>query len=155
MIQRIQSLYLLLAMVAIGLLFYFPVANYFSDMDCYRFSITEFTSLNPNVSSPFSKFFTFPLLINALALVILSGISIFYYKNRKLQINILNFNILFNIVLIVLLFFYTDKINKAIQISPEFAVGTFLPLISLLFFVLASRNIRKDEKLVKSADRLR
>jgi hypothetical protein len=39
--------------------------------------------------------------------------------------------------------------------QPSYQFGIFLPVISLLLLVLASRAIRKDEALVKSADRLR
>ena len=80
---------------------------------------------------------------------------------------LVNFSILLNIVMVVILFlFYYDKLykhaltylqNESIQVEiiKSFKVGSVFPLISLVFLVLAYRSIRKDERMVRSADRLR
>jgi hypothetical protein len=62
-----------------------------------------------------------------------------------------------NIVLVmVIFFFYATKIKTLTMTEPEYNyTGMVLPLVSILFLILANQGIRKDEALVKSADRLR
>jgi hypothetical protein len=66
--------------------------------------------------------------------------------------------ILLDIVLIALVFFvYASIIERNLLASPDYLdeAGIYFPLISLIFLILASRFIMKDEKLVRSVDRLR
>ena len=158
MIQRIQSLFLFISALAGILLFFFPVATFYDELlGNYRFLITGIDSMDPTPRIQFSPWFTSPLWIIAAASTALSVITIFLYKNRLLQLRLVAFNILFNILLIILIFiFYINKIQEFTHIAPSYKqIGIFLPLISLLFLVLANRSIRKDESKVKAADRLR
>jgi hypothetical protein len=158
MIQRIQSLFLLISALAGILLFFFPVATFYDELlGNYRFLITGIDSMDPTPKIQFSSWFTSPLWIIAGAATGLSVITILLYRNRLLQLRLVAFNILFNILLIILIFiFYINKIQEFTQIAPSYKqIGIFLPLISLLFLVLANRSIRKDEAKVKAADRLR
>jgi membrane protease YdiL (CAAX protease family) len=82
-------------------------------------------------------------------------LTILQFRKRLRQLRTINFAILLNIVLIVLLFFYTDKISKDISLPTEYRMGSVFPLISLVFLVLAMYAIKKDERLVRSLDRLR
>jgi hypothetical protein len=113
--------------------------------------------MDPEPKVMFSVFFTFPLIFLAVASFIFSVSTIFLYKRRLLQIRICAFNVLTNIVLImVVFFFYATRIKTMTLIEPEYNyAGMVLPLVSLVFLVLANRAIRKDEALIKSADRLR
>jgi len=154
MIQRIQSIFLFLASIAIALVFFFPLANFFSENYSVQFWVTgiikhtEFSD-NVNISS-------LPLLIIVPFIALLSFITIFLYKNRKIQLKLIKFNILLNIILIALYFFYfINNIEEITFANADYLEGSFFPLISLVFFILAFRAIRKDEKLVRSADRLR
>jgi hypothetical protein len=62
-----------------------------------------------------------------------------------------------NIVLVMVIFFFYDtKITAMTRIEPDYNfTGMALPLVSILFLILANMAIKKDEALVKSADRLR
>jgi hypothetical protein len=44
---------------------------------------------------------------------------------------------------------------KTSEAVSEFEIGAYIPIINLLFLFLANRSILKDEKLVRSVDRLR
>ena len=154
MIQRIQSIFLFLAAIAIALMFFFPLANFFSENYSIQLWVTgiikhtEFSD-NVNISS-------LPLLIIVPFIAVLSFVTIFLYKNRKTQLKVIKFNLLLNIILISLYFFYyINYIEEITQSKADYLVGSFFPLISLLFFILAFRSIRKDEKLVRSSERLR
>ena len=155
MIQRIQSLFIFLAIVACILLFFMPIATYLNDFSYYKFYLTGFKSMVPGVTAPFGNYFTAPLAVILVAVTGISIVSVFLYKNRVLQARVVTFAILMNIVFVLIQFFYSDKIYKAVLIDPEFSIGTFLPLISLFFLVMANRFIHKDDKMVKSMDRLR
>jgi len=158
MLQRIQTLYLAIVAIACILLFFFPLANYYDELQGnYKFFIYGVQSMDPEPKVSFPAYFTIPLIFLVVVSFIFSVVTIFLYKNRPMQIRICAFNVLANIVLImVIFFFYATRIKTMTQIEPEYAYsGMALPLISLALLVLASRAIRKDESLVKSADRLR
>ncbi|MBC8457439.1 MAG: DUF4293 domain-containing protein [Bacteroidales bacterium] len=157
MIQRIQTIFLVLAVISGALLFYFPLAEYYHELyGNYKFFVTELKSMDPDPKITTSIWFTSPLWLIAGASIILTLISIFLYKNRLTQLRLVAFNILLNIGLVVLVFIiYSSKITELTQIEPAYQIGIFLPLISLVFLILANRFIRKDEALVKAADRLR
>jgi hypothetical protein len=158
MIQRIQSVFLFIAALAGVLLFFFPVATFYDELQGnYRFLITGIESMDPSPKMQFSFWFTSPLWIIDSASVIMSVVILVLYKNRIMQLRLVAFNILFNILLIILIFlFYTNKIQEYTHIEASYRqAGIFFPLISLLFLVLANRSIRKDEAKVRAADRLR
>ncbi|MEI7500411.1 MAG: DUF4293 domain-containing protein [Bacteroidota bacterium] len=158
MLQRIQTLYLVVVTIACILLFFFPLADYYNEIEGnYKFFIYGIRSMDPEPKVLFNNLFTVPLIFLAVASLIFSLATIFLYKNRPLQIRICAFNVLSNIVLImVIFFFYATKIKTMTGIEPEYNYsGMVMPLVSLVFLILAHRAIRKDEALVKSADRLR
>jgi hypothetical protein len=105
----------------------------------------------------FSQFFTIPLIFMVVASFIFTVSTIFLFKNRPLQIRLCAFNMLTNIVLVmVIFFFYATKIKTMTLTEPVYNyTGMVLPLVSVLFLIFANKAIRRDEALVKSADRLR
>ncbi|MEM8584056.1 MAG: DUF4293 domain-containing protein [Bacteroidota bacterium] len=143
MLQRIQSIYLLLAAVAAGLLYVLPAAQTAVEAEAsYLFSDTRFT-LDDDV-----------ILLSCFGLAaLLWGMGIFLFRNRHLQVR------LSTIALLLVVggsaygvYLFTQD---AAQTSAVVAAGVGLPLLSLLFGWLANRSIRYDDRLVKSADRLR
>jgi len=157
MIQRIQSLFLVAATAAAILMFFFPIANFYSEtLGNYRLLATGLKCMDPDPKVHATFWFAIPMLAFVTGSAVLSLATLFLYKNRPLQIRLLAFNILITIVLIVtILMFYMNSVEKLTGISPVYEFGAFCPLISLLFLILANRYIRKDETLVRSADRLR
>ena len=158
MIQRIQSLFLAIAAAAAVLMLFFPTAEFFSgtELGNYKLLATGLRCMDPNPRFQTAAWFGFPLLALISVNIILPVLILFLYKNRQLQLKILTFNILITIVLvIVVLMFYMSAVQKLTGIAPAYQFGAFCPLISLIFLVLANRYIRKDENMVRSADRLR
>jgi hypothetical protein len=112
----------------------------------------------PGEASMFTFMTTFPLLLLNIFVAALSIFCIFQYKNRVRQAKLVRLSILLEIVLIAMVFFvYAGIIEKNLHTTPEYMeeAGIYFPLISLIFLILAYRFIIKDEKLVRSADRLR
>lgn len=58
-------------------------------------------------------------------------------------------------VLIALLFYTSDTISGGLDRKVVFKIGTYLPMLQVILIFLAHRGIKKDDELVKSAERLR
>ncbi len=158
MIQRIQSVFLLLAFLAGVALFFFPLAGIYSATNAYQFFIYELKNMVPGEPSMFSFMTIFPLLLIHIVAVLMSLAAIFLFKNRLTQMKIVRLAIFLVIILIGLIFFvYAGIIEKNLGASPDYLdeAGIYFPLIMLIFLIFANRFITKDERLVRSADRLR
>ena len=155
MLQRIQSIYLLLASLVIFALFLFPLVHnvYVNGIP----SIIKVTGIFQDVNGIQAHIETFVTLIAATAVVaILPLILIFLYKNRKQQT-------LLCYVYIFLMFGYSFWIAQSVKTvtggaqlnTNNFGIGALLSSINIVLIILAAKAIQRDEKLVKSADRLR
>ena len=156
MIQRIQTVYMSIIVIACISLFFFPITKYISDVrGTYIFFITGIKYMTePPITINFWQ--TFPLLLLVGSSLILIFAAIFLYKKRGLQLWFVNITFLLHIVLIILIFlYYINHFEKLFNTLPSYQFGIFIPLISLIGLILASRSIRKDEAMVKSSDRLR
>jgi len=136
MLQRIQTIYLLIVgVLIIGLYFWFSALNHSAEN-------TGFTN-NSSVIL---------LVIGGMLLLCVS--SILKYKKRKLQFVLNRLNIILNFILLGVFVYQILTISGEINISKK-GIGVFIPIISIVFLVLANKAIKKDEDLVKSVDRLR
>ncbi|WP_236974389.1 DUF4293 domain-containing protein [Membranihabitans maritimus] len=152
MIQRKQSIYLLLASILFACLFFQPVdlltinGEGINKSPLLLFGDTVFDIYDNT---------TFIVLAGTIAAIIL--ITIFLYNNRKLQINLSKISIALIIAFIAIAIYFTfndlSSIESNYTINPR--IGAFLPFASILLLFFAIRGIRKDDKLVKSMDRLR
>ncbi|MCB0805674.1 MAG: DUF4293 domain-containing protein [Bacteroidales bacterium] len=156
MIQRIQSLFLFLVVILGILMFFSPLASFFSEMHNLKLYVYKLENMVPGSEIQFGFTTILPLLLFNIAITLLSGYTIFLYKNRILQIKLIRFCMLLNMFIIVGVFFlYPRLIETRVEGETEFGFSAYLPLVSLLFLYLANRYILKDEKLVRSIDRLR
>ena len=154
MIQRIQSIYLFVAAIVTAFTFIFPFAEYLKDNTTYLLNITGLT----NNSTPNTIFNAYPLLLLVILCLIISIITILLYKNRILQARLCNLNILLYVMLIAGIFFYSDKAEQELGIEgllTTFKFGSIAPILSIILTFMANRAIRKDEALVRAADRIR
>lgn len=139
MIQRIQTIWLLLAFLLSVILFVVPV---FKAGDNALKIGGDYVAVIINVISIF-----------------LSLWAIFRYKNRKGQKQMTYLNVIVNIGLLAWLFKIISNFEEIQKISfgqdGYFWIGAFLPIFTILCLILAIAGIRKDEKLLKSLDRLR
>jgi hypothetical protein len=90
-----------------------------------------------------------------MASAVLAFITIFLFKNRKLQFVLNRLNILFHLILLGIFVYRMLNLSGGIEKISEKGIGVVFPLISIVLLVLANRAIKKDEDLVKSVDRLR
>lgn len=157
MIQRIQSVYLFLAAVAISTTYFFPLAEAIGSGDSLVLYTYKLISLVPDQVSTFPAYFIWPMFGTCIVLFMLSLASIFAFKNRNQQLNFIRVSIILLLALIALFFFYYVPEIEAVSgaLVDYNKIGASLPIVSLLFLILAYRGIISDIKLLKSADRLR
>jgi len=138
MIQRQQTLWLLLSTIAALLTFLFP----FVTGQVLEGTVQVFRSVDARGN--------FQLLLLTAASMIISGSTIFLYKDRKLQMKLCLLGILVTAGIITLYIVEMNKLSKA-----TLALSSLFLVLILLGYVMAYRNIRKDEKLVRSLDKIR
>lgn len=162
MIQRRQTIFMLLSAIISGLLFFMPLASFEAGGSVMRFTI--FGIQNPIETLTLSKTYTWPLIVLTILMTILPIYTIFIYKKRELQVKLCHLAMLLNIVFIGLVFLYYDndiqKIIAAIEgdsyeLDVAYFFGVAFPLVNLVLEILAIKGIKKDIALLKSLDRLR
>lgn len=155
MLQRIQSIYLLAASAVMFGLFLFPLAhNIYVDGKLVNVTVTGVYEI---VNGQEKHIETFTALTAVTAIIALLPLAIiFMYKNRKQQIALCYGAIL---ALIGYSFWMAQTVKKVVgDITLEYknmGVGLFLTSLSIILIIFAFKAIQRDEKLVKSADRLR
>jgi len=146
MIQRIQSIFLLLASACAFLLFVMPFAATTEPIANTYFADDSLYSIEDDV--PLTIFF---VVAGALALI-----SIFLFSNRKTQLILTRVAIVANVIgLIYAFIIFYNYSDELVNVEPDDQFGIFLPFLYLVFAFLAIRFINKDEKTVRSMDRLR
>lgn len=96
-----------------------------------------------------------PLSVIVLIICILSFSAIFLFKKRKLQLRLVFIVILLTVVFIGITLYYLFWVTEKFQAELVPGFKMLIPLLILIFGILAFIGIKKDEKLVKSYDRLR
>ena len=136
MIQRIQSIWLLVAGVCalLTLQFSFYSGTYLTDNQYHQLNGKENTLL----------------LFTTVLLALLPLIAIFLYKNRILQLRLTLLAVVINIIL---LFLYYKELKEFAK--GDIAITAGLHAVIIIALLLAARAINKDEKLIKDSNRLR
>ena len=140
MLQRIQTVYLLIVFIASGVLpFVLPLWVDGHGNNYYFIQNLGFVAL-----------FGFSTTLTV--------ISILTFKKRKNQFVMNRLNIILNLILLGLFIYrlltLSGEADPAKEVS-EKGIGMLLPIVSIVFLGLANKAIKKDEDLVKSADRIR
>ena len=137
MIQRIQTVYLLIALVISGVLPYiFPLWTMSDGKEFHFMSDSTYTILFG--------------LTTTLTLV-----SIMYFKKRQHQFVLNRLSTILNLILLGLFVYRSLNLSGETLVVSEKGIGMFLPIVAIVFLALANKAIKKDEDLVKSVDRLR
>lgn len=150
MIQRIQSVYLLIVTILLVVCLCTPVGSYIAS----DYSVSQFTNLTiiaPDGAKDYAPWALFAILLVA---ALLAFTTIFLFKNRMLQIRLTIFST------ILLLGYYATLVAFIFMLKDETMTYTAswtvcLPAVAIILNWLAIRAIGKDEVLVKAYDRLR
>ena len=187
MIQRIQSVYLILAACAMALCYMFPVATYKVTLPALDGSQQEVTfkygivpsktaqvenevemmmPLNAMAKEGYRKAPWWPMAGVCGAVIVLSLVALFMYKNRMKQVRVVAVGVLLSVVYVFMAFVWiVDAFRKGMngvignQVGVEWVttynVGTWAPIAAVVLLFLAQNAIKRDEKKVRAADRLR
>ncbi len=145
MIQRVQTIFFFLSAVCFFALFQLP------------FAVTAVNSGELFSDSVYDVTDNIALMGLCILGGILSLVALFSFRNRGLQIKLGNIVLVTAILLIVasILLFLNDTQYMNSDLKGEMQFGLSLPILALIFTYLAERYVKKDERLVRSADRLR
>lgn len=135
MIQRIQSIYLFLVSL-VNILAIFFVANILEN------------------KADALVFFDFEYQVYFVIITLITIWAIISFKRRGFQILLGRFNFILNFVALGFLIYWLLILPGEIEFS-EKGIGLIIPVISIVFIVLAQKAIKRDDELVKSADRFR
>jgi len=154
MIQRVQSIYLFLVFVVAVVLIFFPLATFSVGDNIFNMTIMGFDGAD-SLGLELPNNMVIGILTALLG--VLSLYTIFQFKNRKLQMKLNMISMLINFGLLAAIFIYSDMVAALDQVSADFQydMASYFPIASVLFLILANRNIRADEKLVRQSERLR
>lgn len=147
MIQRIQTVYLLLVAVLGGLIsFYNP--------GLWRARLVN------NTYQYFTGQSSYLYFILVMLVIVLAATAIFLFKKRKLQFRLTVVNLLISLAVIALQYLKIKseaaQLNESHMLaSATYLPAAFLPVVIVILLFLAARGIYKDERLIKSLDRLR
>lgn len=151
MIQRIQSLYILAAILLSALLFFVPLAEFPGHEGALNI-LDLFSLSDPNGA----------ILINTVALSVLNGIivaitgiGLFVFKNRSLQARLVLISALLNLGLLGMFVWFIFMAQDQLGFQAIYQIYDVFPLINVIFLIIARRRIRIDDALVKSIDRIR
>jgi len=136
MIQRIQTVYLILTFIATSVLMLFIPLWTLKGGALFYFNQDPIYNVIVGLST------------------MLTIVSIISYKKRQNQFVMNRLNIILNLILLGL-FVYRSLNLSGETIVSEKGIGMFLPIVAIVLLVLANKAIKKDEDLVKSVDRLR
>lgn len=150
MIQRVQTIYLLLV-VALGVaLIWLPVVQFVTPADAAELQIWELSALG---GAPLQGLWG--LLVTTALIPLLALIDIFLFKKRLLQarLNIFSIMLCFGYYGVLAIYIWLAKMSMGV----EWHILPFasFPLVCLVLTMMATRRILKDEALVRAADRIR
>ena len=155
MIQRKQTLFLLLAIIAYAVCLFLPIASVepkTMGIDTLIYNLGLVSDGGIKVSNTL-----LPLFLDLVVCVALALVTIFKYKNRKAQMSLCSITMLFSLLWYIdYVLIYLGMIPVAeVEGAMEVKFAACLPFISIILVAMAKKGINDDEKLVKAADRIR
>ena len=150
MIQRIQTIYLLIIVVLMVMTMSLPMGYFYTET-----SIIQLSSLSLRSGEDVISNSPWPMFVISIIVAIITFITIFSYKIRQLQIRLTSYSILFLIGYYIVCALLVWKMTTTYSYKFSCSWAICLPLISIILGWMAIRAIKKDEMLVKSYDRIR
>ncbi len=152
MIQRIQTLFLLLALVCMAVFYFVPFGSLELTTET---GITDVPMGLYGVDFGEEHYSTLPLLILLSFVVLILIFTIFLFKHRILQMRICVFNLILALGCSGLAFFFLYQASEKFATNYSTSILVVLPVVAAIFIALAIRGIAKDEALIRSIDRIR
>jgi hypothetical protein len=156
MIQRVQSIYIILSIIVVFVASLFPFGSYEIGDQIISFGAFGWKSENNFFISKYpNEFSNYPYFIGYLFTISLSIFTLLKYKNRKAQLSLGKANYFILLVTLIYMFLSVSLSEEIGVDDPTYGVGLYLLVSAIPFVFLANRGIKNDDKLIKSLDRLR
>ena len=157
MIQRIQSVFLLLLALAMLSVLLLPIWHKIDGLTQQELTLTAFGFQGKGTPVPATSFPVWVIGVLAAASAAVAVFEIFQFRNRMKQLLLGSVNLLLITATLGAAFYFTSQGEQALNVKLEgkALAGFYLPTLALVLNLLANRFIRRDEQLVRSADRLR
>lgn len=149
MIQRIQSLYITIAIALMAFVIKSPLLNILLSTGEYTFTSQGIANSTETLLE------TMPLLILVIAILTLDVIALASFKKRYLQIRLLVFSIILKLGFYGLAALYVFQSKDDAEFLVTYCAPVMFPIIASILSYLGIRAIIKDEALIKSLDRIR
>ena len=154
MIQRIQTVFLFLTIIALAAFNMFPYWQTIAEQGAESILLMSYGFISADKVGALPELSLYVLVagISALAMIIVI-VEIFQFKNRILQLKLAIANSLLMSVNLVVMTYLIITLQK--EYHGSFGIGIFIYALAMILNILARRFIQKDENLVRSVDRLR
>ena len=154
MIQRKQSIFILLALCLLASLMIWPIDVYASQLGLTEIRWAGLWDVS-DASAPAFVSALVPLAALIVASLALNLVALFLFKRRPLQMRLVGIASGIEFGIMLLLIYLSNSLANSLGADLHFCVRWLLPLLASVFDVLAYRRISDDEALVRSLDRLR
>ena len=153
MLQRIQTVYLLITFLLTVLMYFIPMGGVFIESTAAMNDITIIGMEMPDGTTSYA----WGMLLLSIIILVVNIIGIGLYKNRIFQMRFNMFNILLNVAIYIFYFFFAWLCKEKLGGEGEFVykLPLVFPIINIVLTYLAIRAIGRDEALVRSLDRIR
>ena len=157
MIQRIQSVFLLLLALCMLSMLALPLWHKADGLTHQELTLTAWSLDGTGMSAPKGLGPVFLIASLAIASAVTAVREIFMFRKRFGQLKLGMLNLLFIVATFGLAFYFSNKGEALLnpKLEGQFQPAFYLPTLALMLNLLANRFIRRDEQLVRSADRLR
>ena len=153
MIQRIQTIYLLVVAIIMTIPLYVPIVQLLIPNDAsYNFFTYGVVLIGEN--SVLQAHYWALLIMNIFTIGI-PLVNVFLFKKRFLQLRLCIVEIILLIGAIILMWYHINQFADKMNAEILYKFSLILPVICIIFMYLAIRGIFKDIKLLKSFDRIR
>lgn len=154
MIQRIQSIFILVAAIAMASLVFWPIDSFGSAMGLVEVRWNGIFDVTPATVQPVIESMA-SLAIVIIAPIVLNLVGLFLFKVRTWQMKVVGLAAGFEFCVGIFLIYLCCQTASGIDAQCGFNVRWLLPFVATALDVLAYRRISDDEELVRSLNRLR
>jgi hypothetical protein len=154
--QRIQSVFLVIAILSLIATLFFPIWVHETIGQSHKLFPLHYSITGQSGEMITTDYYPYCITaILAIAAITLAIIEMGKYRHRVLQMKLGALNSLFLAGTIAAAFIFSNQLAKEFDGGGQFGLGLWLPGVAVLCNLLANRFIRRDERLVRDSNRLR
>ena len=147
-IQRIQSVYLLIAVILMAVFAFVPALTFELGGREFVYGALEAGKVGVTHIDPL-------MLMLIILIVFLAIVDIFLYKNIQRQMTVCFVDIIIGLAMLVAICIQAFVVGNREGVTVTWQWYILLPILSIIFLMLAHKSMSKDKKMLRDADRLR